>query len=110
MEESGPARLMLDFEHPLKSGTIRVWLDDELVVEQELDSRVAKKIASLKIRKGSLDQVLEVAPGRHVIRAQVAWEGNRRTGSLAGAFRPGATRRLEIRVGWLRKDLSMEWR
>jgi hypothetical protein len=40
---------------------------------------------------------------------QVAWEGNERTERIAGTFKPGVTRRLFVRLGRLRKNLSVEW-
>src|SRR4029077_13212759 len=44
-----PARLVLDFEHSLRSVTLRVWIDAELVLEKQLDSRVTKELAGLKL-------------------------------------------------------------
>jgi hypothetical protein len=40
---------------------------------------------------------------------QVAWADNLEEDSLSGIFQPGAARRLEARVGRLRKNLSLEW-
>ena len=45
-------RLAIDFEHHLKSGRLRVWVDGDLVLEEELDARVTKKILSFNVRKG----------------------------------------------------------
>ena len=42
-------------------------------------------------------------------RVQVSWEDNTKTQTIAGTFKPGATRRLEVRVGGLRKSLSLDW-
>ena len=105
-----PARLALDLEHPLKSGSLRIWADDELIFKEALDSRVTKKILALKVRKGSLQETVELSPGKHQIRVQVTWDDNERTQRIWGTFKPGATRRLEIRIGRLRKDLSLDWR
>ena len=105
-----PARLAVDFEHSLKGGSIRVWVDDELVLEQELDSRVTKKLLSFTLRKGAVQQELEVSPGRHRVRVQVRWEDNDKTETVVGTFRSGALRTLEIRIGRLRKNLSLDWR
>ena len=58
-----PAHLELAFEHPLRSGTLRVYVDDEQVLEEPLAGRVTKKILSFRMRKGSTSQVLDVAPG-----------------------------------------------
>ena len=56
-------RLAIDFEHHLKSGRLRVWVDGDLVLEEELDARVTKKILSFSVRKGMVDETLEVRPG-----------------------------------------------
>jgi eukaryotic-like serine/threonine-protein kinase len=106
----GPARLSIDFEHHLKSGTIRVWVDDELVLEQGLDSRVTKKLLSFTFRKGAIQEELEVSPGRRRVRVQLRWDDNDRTETISATFKPGALRTLEVRVGRLRKNLSLDWR
>jgi eukaryotic-like serine/threonine-protein kinase len=105
-----PGHLAIDFEHPLKSGRLRVWVDEDMVLEEKLAARVSKKALSFNYyNKGVLAQTLDVSPGHHTIRAQVTWEDNDKTESIAGTFKAGATRRLEVRLGRLRKNLSLEW-
>jgi serine/threonine-protein kinase len=108
------ARLAVDFEHSLKHGTLRVWVDDVLVVEERLDSRVTRKVAALKLRKGSVEETLEMSPGRHEVKVQVAWEDNVKTQYISGHFSPGSTRRLSAKLGaglggLVKKDLKLEW-
>jgi hypothetical protein len=103
-----PGRLALDFEHGLESGTLQVWLDEDLVLSESLDSRVTRKVLGIAKRKGRLDKDLEVRPGAHAVRVEVCWDDNRRTKVIAGNFNPGVTRRLEARVGGLRKSLSLD--
>jgi serine/threonine-protein kinase len=106
------AQVSLDFGHSLKSGTLRVFVDDAPVIEADLDSRVTKRIAGISLRKGSLRDSFEVEPGRHEIRVQVAWDGNVEDESIWANFQPGSKRRLEARlrgVGGL-QDLSLKWR
>lgn len=110
---SKPARLGIDFEHSLKSGTLRVWVDEERVIEEQLDSR-AKKIVGIRFRKGGFSDSLELAPGRHEVRVQVAWEDNLKTETIWGNFKAGATRRLKAKLGGfagtgLKKNLDLEW-
>jgi serine/threonine-protein kinase len=110
-EESGePGRLAIDFDHHLRSGTLRVWIDDEPALDQGFGGRVTKKILSLRIRKGSVDEVLKVAPGRHDVKVQVQWDGNTRTEAIAGTFKPGATRTLEIRILRVLNVLTLDWK
>jgi serine/threonine-protein kinase len=107
-----PAQVTLDFGHSLKGGTLRVFVDDEVVIEEDLDSRVTKRFAGLTLRKGSLLQSFQVKPGRHEIRVRVAWEGKAKDESTWANFKPGSRRRLEARlrgVGGL-QDLSLKWR
>ncbi|HEX9187402.1 MAG TPA: protein kinase [Vicinamibacteria bacterium] len=107
-----PAQVTLDFGHSLKSGTLRVFVDDEVVIEEDLDSRVTKRIAGLTLRKGALLESFSVTPGRHEIRVRVAWEGKVKDESTWASFKPGSQRRLEARlrgVGGL-QDLSLRWR
>jgi hypothetical protein len=106
----GDARLAIDLEHGLKRGTLRVWVDGDLLLEESLDSRVTKKALVLKSRKGSFEETLEVSPGKHEIKVQVEGDGKTRTRHVWAHFEPGQTRRLKARVGGLvRKDLSLDW-
>ena len=111
---AGPeaAQVSLDFGHSLKSGTLRVFVDDALVIEADLDSRITKRVAGLTLRKGSLQDSFRVAAGRHEIRVRVAWDGNVKNESIWANLQPGSSRRLEARlrgVGGL-QDLSLKWR
>jgi len=105
-----PGHLEIGFDHALRSGTLRVYVDDEQVVEEAFTGRVTKKILNFRIRKGSSRQELDVTPGEHVIRVEVegaGFEGSRR---IRGVFKSGETRRLEATVdGLIKKDLSLVW-
>jgi len=105
-----PGRLAIDFDHHLRSGHLRVWIDDQQVLDQGFGGKVKKKILSLRIRKGSVDEMLKVAPGRHDVRVQVQWDGNTRTEVISGTFKPGATRTLEVRILRVLNVLTLEWR
>jgi hypothetical protein len=105
-EALAPARLAIDFEHALKSGTLRVWVDEDLLLNTRLESRETKKLIAFKSRKGTVTEVLDVKPGAHSIRVQVTSEDGAKTRTISGTLRSGATRRLEIR---LKKDLSLDW-
>ena len=108
--EEKPARLFVDFEHPLRTGTLRIWLGQQRILEAHLEGTVSRNIAGVKFRKGGLEQLFEVPPGRREVRVQVAWDDNERSESLSGTFRSGGTRHLEIRLGRIRKNLSVEWK
>ncbi len=105
-----PAQLAFDFEHFLKAGTLRIWVDDRLVVEEDIEGHVSKEIIGIKMRKGRVEDVLKVSPGKREVRVQVTWEDNSREERLLGTFKSGGTRHLEIRLGRLLKNLSLEWK
>jgi hypothetical protein len=48
--------------------------------------------------------------GRHQVKVQVRWDDNIKTEVAVGTFRPGVTRRLEIRVSRLLGGLSLRWK
>ncbi len=106
----GPALLAVAFDHRLKSAVLKLWLDEELVLEEKLEGRVSKRILSFKLRKGSLDQMLEVEPGRHKLRVTVSWDDNSKSAWLSGTFLPGEKRTLEVSQNLITKDLSLDWR
>ena len=105
-----PGHLHVDFDHPLEAGTLRVWVDDELVVDQKLTSRVHKEALVFKVRRGSVTELLDVSPGNHEVRVQVKWEDNDKTERISGIFKAGVTKRLEASLGRLRKNLSLDWK
>ena len=94
------SHLDLVVEHSLKDGTLRVWVDRGLVLEQELDGRARKTMTTL-----------EVEPGSHDVEVQIAWDDKEKTERIRGDFRAGATRRLRAKLGGLLllKNLSLEW-
>jgi len=104
------AQLAIDFEYPLKDGTLRVWVDGKLVLDQDLTGRMAKKLVGITIHKGSLERTIAVRPGRRAVRVRVAWDDNVKEERLAATFKAGQTRLLEIRLGRIRKNLSVDWK
>lgn len=105
----GPALLAIDFDHRLKSGTLKIWLDEELVLEEKLEGRVSKKILSFKLRKGSVDQLFEVVPGRHKLKVNVSWDDNSKNAWISGNFLAGERRTLQVSQNLITKDLSLDW-
>jgi hypothetical protein len=103
-------RLAVDFEHPFESAVLRIWVDDEPVLDEKLSGHVSKNAMVFKLRKGEFNDVLGVSPGKRQVRVQVQWEDGAKTEQIAGTFKPGVTRRLEVRLGRLRKNLSLEWK
>jgi hypothetical protein len=103
------ARLLVNLEYPLKDGTLRIWLDDVPLLSAELRGRSSRNLVGLRISKGELEKVLDVPAGRHAVRVRMVWDDREKTETTFGTFAPGSTRRLEIRLGRLLKNLSLDW-
>lgn len=107
--EETPARLIIDFEHPFRAGTLRIWVDEQLVIEKEFYGR-QKKVIAVKTWSGSLEEVVDVSPGLRAVKVEVSWDGGDRLERTERTLKAGATRRLEVRVARLGKNLSLEWK
>jgi serine/threonine-protein kinase len=103
------ARLAIHFEHPIRTGTFRLWIDDELKLERMFSGR-PKKLLAVTAWSGEWRQTVDVRPGRRALRVQVRWDDNERTELIEGVFVAGETRAMDVGVGRLRKDLSLDWR
>jgi serine/threonine-protein kinase len=104
-----PGQLAIRMEHHLKSGSVRIYLDGKLVAEDRLDGKVTTKVLFFALHKGVFQETLTVTPGRHEIRVRVAWEGKAKVRSISGTFKSGLTRRLDVSLGRIGGDLSLEW-
>jgi hypothetical protein len=112
MDSRSSARLFVDFEHSLKGGVLRVWVDDQPIIEEPFGGRITRRIGGIELRKGHLSEGLEVVPGRREVRVQVTWDDNVKTERTWATFKAGDTLRLKARLGslaGLRKDLSLDW-
>ncbi len=106
---AGGTRMRLAVEHPFESGRLIVWIDGVLVYETKLKASGSRKIVAIKVREGRLEQVLDVAPGRHEVRVEVSWEDQHRVGTQLVDVARNSTGLLEVRVSRLTKDLALEW-
>jgi hypothetical protein len=105
-----PGTLEVDLEHNLRSGSIKVWVDEELVLDKALESYVSQKILNYRVFKGSLSQDLQVAPGEHAVRVQVQGDGFSDARRIHRSFVSGERQRLRVEVGGLiKKELSVAW-
>jgi serine/threonine protein kinase len=105
-----PGRLRIDFDYPFRSGTLRVWVDDELALEEDLAGQARKKALVFRSHSGSFSEDLEVAPGLHEVRVEVRWEDKVKRERIIGRFRSGTPLRLEASLGRIRRDLNLEWK
>jgi eukaryotic-like serine/threonine-protein kinase len=109
-EPEATGRLRIDFDHPLERGTLRIYVDDELALEERLTGQRRKKALVFRMHEGSFREELEIKPGLHEVRVEVLWDDNLRRERTVGNFRPGLTRRLEASLGRIRRDLNLEWK
>jgi serine/threonine-protein kinase len=93
------SRLSISLEHGLAGGRVRVLVDGQPVLDQKLTSRVKRELLLFKVRSGSVQDVLPVAPGRRRVRVEVSAGGIVRAREITGTFRAGAARRLAVEVG-----------
>jgi len=108
--EPAPARMTIDFEHHMRSGGLKVWVDDALVLDRPLEGRLVEKFGRVRLYKGRILETVEVTPARHAVRAEVAWDGKVRTAHTAATFRPDSSRTLDVEVLRVLNDLTLEWR
>jgi hypothetical protein len=107
----GPARLDVSFRHPFRAATLKVWVDDDLVVEQQVAGRVIRDLLALKLRRGTYRTTVDVPPGERVVRIEVDDDdGFRSTRRIRGRFESEEKRTvIAIVDGLVRKDLTLGW-
>jgi len=103
------ATLEIDFEHHYKSGRIRVWVDRQQVLDEQLGGRVQAQVAGIKFRSGYVGADIPVAPGRREVTVQVDWDDNSRFDTVVGTFREAGRRRLQVRIDRFIKKMSLDW-
>jgi serine/threonine-protein kinase len=108
--ESEAGELVVDFEHHLRRGRLRVWVDEQVVHDEPFDAQTAKRLLAITLRRGVVQEVLALPPGEHEVRVQVTWDDNVRAARIAGRFTSGARRHLEVRLGRWTNRLSLEWK
>ena len=103
------ARLTIDLDHSLKQGRLRLWVDRTLRLDKRLGKGDVARVA-LRPRGDNGRGGIEVAPGVHDVKVEVAWDDNVRTERLRATFRPGDRRVLAARLrGLFKTTLSLRW-
>jgi hypothetical protein len=103
------ARLSIDFDHSLKQGRLRLWVDKTLRLDRRLGKGDVARVA-LRPSGGIGRGGIEVEPGVHDVKVEVAWDDNVRTERVRATFRPGDRRVLGARLrGFFKKTLSLRW-
>jgi len=105
-----PARLGIDFEHGLKTGSLAVFVDGRRVMDERLRSQPIGKVLVFERRHGRVARTLPIEPGRRTVRVRVEWEDHERSETTVARFRGGGTRTLVARLKPVTRSLSLEWR
>ena len=108
---AAPARLEVSFRHPFRRATLRVFVDDALVLEETVAGRVTRDLIAMKVRRGTFSGTVDVEPGARGVRVEVDDGGGfREARRLRGDFASAETRRLQARVeGVINKSLAVGW-
>ncbi len=107
---AAPARLEFQLEHGLRTGGLKVFVDDALVLERELGAPVRRKIVFYKQRRQLLRESFDVQPGEHVVRVQVTMDGETWSQRIRGEFESGKARKLVSSFGGIiGKELDLGW-
>ncbi len=105
-----PAQLRFELEHGLKSGTLKVFVDDTVALERKLGAPIRKRIIFYKVRKQVLRETLDVKPGEHLVRVQVSDGEDVWSQRIFGLFEGGSSRRLVASLGGIiGKELELVW-
>jgi hypothetical protein len=103
------ARLSIDLDHSLKQGRLRLWVDKTLRVDKRLGRAEVARVALRPSGNGGRGGI-EIEPGVHDVKVEVAWDDNVRTERVRATFRPGDRRVLGARLrGFFKKTLSLRW-
>jgi serine/threonine protein kinase len=106
--KSAMARVAISVEHGFKSGRLKVWVDDTLVLEKTLSGIEKKSVLFFTKSKGRLAEVVDVAPGERMFRVEVDGdEDQHRGGQVPGVLRSHETRLLEVKVG---NQMQLGWK
>jgi serine/threonine-protein kinase len=102
------ARLALALDPSLKQGRLRVFVDGTLRLEKKLGKGGVVRVA---LRPNTPSRTaIDLAPGVHDVKVEVAWDDNVRTERLRATFRPGDRRVLAARLrGFFKTTLSLRW-
>ena len=110
-ESDAPARMTIDFEHHMRSGSLKVWVDDDLVLERAARRPAARRSSGrVRLYKGQVRETVEVTRSgtpcgpRSRGTARCAPRGRRRPSA------PTPRARWTSRSCALLDDLTLEWR
>jgi serine/threonine protein kinase len=91
-------RLRVEFEHTIKDGWLRIWIDKKRVLTERLKSSTGKVSLRFRTSKHQVRDSLRLAPGRHGVYVEVTSnaKSKKAASSLVLQLGPGDNRALVI--------------
>jgi hypothetical protein len=93
------ARVTLDLKHPFASGSLRIKVDDRVVLANNISGMPTKVLGVIKGYDGRFGTDLVIPPGEHVIKVEVRSGASEFIESRNVKLAPGESRRLVALVG-----------
>jgi hypothetical protein len=93
------ARVTLDLKHPFASGSLRIKVDDRVVLANNISGMPTKVLGVIKGYDGRFGTDLVIPPGEHVIKVEVRSGASEFIESRNVKLSPGESRRLVALVG-----------
>ena len=103
--------MTVDFEHHMRTGAMKVCIDDALVLDRPLEARlVARRSAGCRCRTGHASRPSRCRRSVMPCASEVACDGKVRTPRSTATIRPDSSRTLHVEVLRALDDLTLEWR
>jgi predicted Ser/Thr protein kinase len=102
--------LRISLKQSLKRGRVRVWIDEDLVLDSVLPRTSGRSLLAFKLQDGGHSRTLAVAPGAHLVRMSIESGDDSWTESISGELAGGIAYRLDASLGGLlKRRLSLDW-
>jgi len=111
---TGNSGLELVGDHAFRSAQLSVWVDDNLVYQDQVHGTVHERSGVFNKTywvSGHMDVPLKVPDGRHkvTVKIKALAENYLQAESVTGDFTAGRTRFLKVSFGSTGKDLVLDW-
>jgi hypothetical protein len=101
----GTAKVSFSFEYYRKAATLRLWVDDEKVLEEKLASPIWEESGGMR----RFQRVFDVAAGTHKIRMEVSAGEHIYATEATAIFKAGVPRTLKAWIDPITRGLSFDW-
>ena len=93
-----PATLDIELEHNFTSARLSIWVDDHPAYTHSLEGTDKRHLVMFHAVQGHESHVMQLAPGKHRVRVQVASgaDSHEQSGTVASEFVSGKEKMLQI--------------